>query len=371
MMARAFVQAGHTVHVVGVYPHEDSCPVYEEDQGVQVRRLRTPAFRFGWVIAHYQLFRKIADLSRRGEIDLVEVPDYQGFAAGWPGLPIPVITRLHGSSSYFAVELGQPVKRNQFRLERSSLHRSDFWCSVSRYTAEKTQALFGLNTPPTAILYNPVELPLTTTQKTRSRNQIVFSGTLTERKGVIPLIKAWSRVVESCPAAELHVFGKPGRTNAGQPMQDYLVKLLDEQTARSVYFHGHVSRADVLSAFQTARAAIFPSYAEAFALAPMEAMAAGCPTISSTRSSGPELIDHGRDGLLVDPDQIDQIADSLIGLLSDSTLAETLGEAGRQRVARSFSMDKILAQNQMFYSRCIENFQTHLRDRSNVIQERT
>src|SRR5437016_2345961 len=127
MMARALVRAGHTVRVVGIYPVKDTAPAYEEDQGVRVWRLRNYSFRFGWVASRFRLYRQIASWSRRGEIDLVEVPDYEGFAAGWPVLPVPVMTRLHGSSSYFATELGQPIIRNQFRLERSSLQRSDFW----------------------------------------------------------------------------------------------------------------------------------------------------------------------------------------------------------------------------------------------------
>lgn len=358
------------VRVVGVYPPEDNAPAYEEDQGVQVWRLPNYAFRFGWVASRFQLFRKIAGWSRRSEIDLVEVPDYEGFAAGWPGLPVPVVTRLHGASSYFAAELGLPIKRNQFRLERSSLHRSDFWASVSRYTAEKTQTLFGFNTPPSAILYNPVEQTPERPQTARPANKIVFSGTLTERKGIIPLIKAWSQVIEKCPTAELHVYGKQGRTNAGEPMHDHLSKLLDERTGTTVYFHGHVSRTEVTSALQTARAAVFPSYAEAFALAPMEAMAAGCPTISSSRGSGSELIEDGRDGLLVDPDQIDQIANAIIKLLSDETLASSLGEAGYQRVTRNFSLENILPQNEMFYRRCIESFQMRHSRRSMIAQER-
>ena len=71
--------------------------------------------------------------------------------------------------------------------------------------------------------------------------------------------------------------------------------------APSVRFHGAVPHPVVLSALASARVAVFPSFAEAFGLAPLEAMAHACPTIFSRRGSGPELICDGRDGLLVDP----------------------------------------------------------------------
>ncbi len=372
MMARLLVRAGHQVRVVGIYP-QDQRPdaAYQDDQGVQVYRLPEPGYRFGWVVARYQLFKKIAAWSQRGEIDLVEVPDYEGAATGWPGLPIPVIVRLHGSSSYFAADQGLPVKRIQFWLERATLRRADFWCSVSRYTAEKTQQLFSLRTPPAAILYNPVELPPAVLQQTRSADQILFSGTLTERKGIVSLINAWTQVHHAHPTASLHIYGKARLTADGQPMQAYLLSLLDEAAKRTVIFHSRVPRAEVLNALQTARAAVFPSYSEAFALAPLEAMAAGCPTINSARSSGPELIEHERDGLLVAPDRSDQIADAIIRVLNEDGLAERLGEAGRKRIAQSFSTDTILAQNEAFYRRCLESFRTRTTLRHEAIREQS
>jgi glycosyltransferase involved in cell wall biosynthesis len=140
-------------------------------------------------------------------------------------------------------------------------------------------------------------------------------------------------------------------------MRAHLASLLQGQPGeKRVHFHGHVSRAELMRALGRARAAVFPSYAEAFALAPLEAMAAGCPTIYSTRGSGPELIEDGRDGLLVDPDEPRQIADALVRVLEDDALATTLGAAGRRRVAASFSVEMAVERNAEFYERCIQSF---------------
>ena len=104
-------------------------------------------------------------------------------------LPVPVIARLNGSASYFAAEIGGVVSRRNFWIERASLRRVDFWCSVSRYTGEKTRQLFGLRSGPDAILYNPVESPTDLGPTDLQSRDVVFTGTLTEKKGVIPLFQ--------------------------------------------------------------------------------------------------------------------------------------------------------------------------------------
>jgi len=357
VLARALVQAGHHVRVAGLYAQSYPAPDYEEDQGVRVWRLRYSAHQFGWAPARYNLFRTIARWSRRGEIDLIEVPDWEGLAAGWPRLPVPVIARLHGAMSYFASELGQPVRRAPFWLEQASLRRADFWCSVSRYTAERTQRLFSLRSGPRAILYNPVEVPAGPSAIARSGQQVIFTGTLTAKKGIVSLVKAWPRVVEACEEAELHIFGKDGRTDDGQSMQAFLRAQHNGWVGKSMHFHGHVERAQLTGALLRARLAVFPSYAEAFAIAPLEAMACGCPTIYSQRGSGPELIEDGRDGLLIEPDRPDEIAEAIIRVLTDDNLARQLRAAGRQRVRENFSTPILLARNEAFYRDCLNDFQ--------------
>lgn len=356
VLARALVQAGHQVRVAGLYAQSYPAPDYEEDQGVRVWRLRQSAHRLSWVPARHKLFRTIARWSRHGDIDLVEVPDWEGWAAGWPRLPVPVIARLHGAMSYFACELGQPVRRTPFWLERASLRRAEFWCSVSRYTANKTQRLFGLRSGPRAILYNPVEVPNDLYVNIRSSSHVIFTGTLTAKKGIVSLARAWPRVTEVCKDAELHIYGKDGRTDEEPSMQAFIRSQHNGHVAKSIHFHGHVDRTELFATLQSARVAVFPSYAEAFAIAPLEAMAYGCPTIYSQRGSGPELIEDGRDGLLIDPDHPHEIAEAIIRVLTDDSLAQRLGQAGRERVKQNFSAQVLLAQNEAFYQDCLSDF---------------
>ncbi len=109
-----------------------------------------------------------------------------------------------------------------------------------------------------------------------------------------------------------------------------------------------------MGALSHARVAVYPSFAEAFAIAPLEAMAVGCPTIYSTRGSGPELITAGRDGLLIDPAREDELAAAILRVLDDDGLARSLGEAGHARVRSDFSLEDFVERNVAYYASCIE-----------------
>ena len=157
--------------------------------------------------------------------------------------------------------------------------RSDFWCAVSRHAALVTQEVFNLPNPPDAILPNAVRLPPKPPFAARDPHRVVFTGTLVETKGVVSLVKAWPEVVAQVPGAQLHMFGKDGRMGHEGSMVKYLRDRMDGPTSRSVFFHGHVSQDVIYQNLATARAAVFPSYTEAFGIAPVEAMASGCDHI--------------------------------------------------------------------------------------------
>jgi glycosyltransferase involved in cell wall biosynthesis len=181
----------------------------------------------------------------------------------------------------------------------------------------------------------------------------MFAGTLTAKKGVVPLIDAWNSIGAAFPDVALHLFGKDGVSPAGGSMKEHLLERLAPELRSRVTFHGHVARQRVLGFLEEAAVAVFPSFAEAFPLAPLEAMAAGCPTIASALGSGPELISCGVDGLTVDPNESGQIGRAIALLLQDEAYARALGEGGRVKVVRAFSLEAMTITNLEFFATCI------------------
>ncbi len=354
VLGSAAARAGHEVRVVGVVPPGSTVPPYEERDGVRVWRLvEPPRWRGGWVAGRYALCRQVRRWSQRGEIDLVEVPDWQGWAAGWPALRVPVIARLHGSMSYFAREVDRPVSRMAFRLERASLRRADFISSTSEYTRRRTADLFGLTTA-AVVLLNPVES--IDVRGTPLDGRVVFTGTLTAKKGVLSLMDAWESVAAACPEAELHCYGRDGSAAGSDSMQGAMIARVSPSARARLHFHGHVTRPTVIAALATASVAVFPSYAEAFAMAPLEALAVGCATVSTTRGSGPEQFVHERHGLLVDPADTPRLAAAIVELLRDRPKRERLARAGREWVRERYDLASLLSANLSFYEQCRADF---------------
>jgi glycosyltransferase involved in cell wall biosynthesis len=356
MLARGIRASGHQVRVIGVCHPDYAGRTHEFDDGVEVWRQHEPRVRGGWVAARWRLFSTVSAWCRKGEVDLVELPDWQGIGAGWPALPVPLVLRLHGSETYFAVETGRRPKRLARFLEAMALDRADFVCSVSRYTATRTREIFGLRRDIDAVLLNPIQVPAPAPGAVRTRHEVVFTGTLTAKKGVLSLVEAWPLVRARCPDAHLHLFGRDGVSAGGGSMRAFLEARLPAADRPSVTFHAHTDRETLFAYLRRARVAVFPSYAEAFPIAPLEAMACRCPTIASVRGAGRELLEHGREGLLVEPGDPPVIASAIASVLSNDELAAALGEKGWLRVSAAFSLERLRERNLAFYQDCLDRF---------------
>jgi glycosyltransferase involved in cell wall biosynthesis len=96
---------------------------------------------------------------------------------------------------------------------------------------------------------------------------------------------------------------------------------------------------------------VFPSLYEGFGLPPLEAMACGAPVITSNVSSLPEVV--GDAALLVDPYSSEAIADAIVRVLSDSTLASCLRAKGLAR-AKDFSWERSVARTLEIYREVVQ-----------------
>jgi len=104
-----------------------------------------------------------------------------------------------------------------------------------------------------------------------------------------------------------------------------------------VRFLGWVSRADMPEVLRRADAFVFPSRDEGMPNAVLEAMASGLAVAATAIAGNEELVEDGRTGFLVPPEDVAALAEVLTRLAGDRNLCWRLGRAGREKVVRDYS----------------------------------
>lgn len=167
--------------------------------------------------------------------------------------------------------------------------------------------------------------------------EIVCVAALRELKGHRYLIEACHRLVERGVNFQCHLVGE------GPLRPQIEAQIASLGLEHCVIVHGGLTRPDVMSMLAGSDVAVLTSVRtssgrwEGIPVALMEAMAAGLPVIASDTSGIPELVEDGRTGTLVPPEDVDAIAGALESMAGDPKRAARMGAAGRERVLRDFN----------------------------------
>jgi glycosyltransferase involved in cell wall biosynthesis len=185
------------------------------------------------------------------------------------------------------------------------------------------------------VLYNGVPADLLRLPTARFEEPLVVTaGRISPQKGLDVLAHATALLAKQMPGVRVHVYGgpQPGWEGHYAQLRQQVTDLKLESTFR---LNGFVEE----PARHWASASVYtqPSRREGLPLAVVEAMAIGLPVVATTVGGLPEVVEHGRTGLLVGPDDPEALARALAELLGDPDRARRMGAAGRERVERLYS----------------------------------
>jgi glycosyltransferase involved in cell wall biosynthesis len=161
----------------------------------------------------------------------------------------------------------------------------------------------------------------------KSRINLLFAGRHDRQKGLDILLDAM-RAIEHCPV-HLHVVGAGVLSEARTERGD----------RPNVTFHGWVPRDTVIEFLAETDAVVLPSRWEGLPLAALEAMRMGRAVIASDRSALPEIVQHGRTGLIIDIDSPDRVVETLRSL--DRNSLRDMGRAGRDEFLQRFTAERM------------------------------
>ncbi|MFT7393946.1 MAG: glycogen(starch) synthase [Candidatus Azotimanducaceae bacterium] len=177
-------------------------------------------------------------------------------------------------------------------------------------------------------------------------------GRLVEQKGFHRAIEAMPHVLEARPDTHLRILGEG-------PERARLESLVDELGVRdSVSLPGHVHHSTMVEEFTRAQVVVAPSVHEGLPYALLEAASYGRPIVGTNVGGIRDVVTHGVNGVLVEPDAADHdpsvLADSVLSILNSNELARSYAAAGRRHIERHLSLEKCVERYEHVYRAAVQ-----------------
>ncbi len=324
------------------------------ESGVRIVSISKKVYPFfNWHFERKRIQKIIQNDIHTTKINLIEAPDWTGISA-FMKFSVPLIIRLNGSDGYFCKIENRKQKWKHFFLEKKALKNADAIISVSTYTGKLTKYIFGLRHTIKTI-HNSINIddfkPL---HESVNDNQLLYFGTIIRKKGVLELAKTFNLVVEKKHDAELLLIGKDSNDIFENTSTLSLFnRLLSDKAKNKVQYIKEVPYQDIKKYIARASVIVLPSFAEAFPMTWLEALAMEKALVSSNIGWANELMIDGKTGYTVDPKKHEEFANKIIKLLDSNQLRTEFGKNGREHVAANFSTQIITNKNIEHYKNSI------------------
>jgi glycosyltransferase involved in cell wall biosynthesis len=264
-------------------------------------------------------------------------------------LSIPLVTSVHGADVV-------PNGERQARYSREFtflLSSSNLIVAPSRHFKNDFHRIFPTLEAKTTFIHNGVDLSefewqLPDIDKPAVPYLLCVSA-YKEQKAIDVLIRAVQRVRETHPSVKLVLVG------AGHLREELETLAAGLGLRDQIQFLGRQGRREIIRLLWGCKVFVLPSRFETFGIAVLEAMVCGKPVIATTAGGIPEIVQSGRNGILVRPDDPNALAQAIDKILADEILQSRLGSNGFKTAREQFNF----ARTATAYEAVLRRFQTN------------
>jgi glycosyltransferase involved in cell wall biosynthesis len=238
-------------------------------------------------------------------------------------------------------------------LQKKYAKRVSRFIAVSDLTEKLIRKHLNVEKEKITVIHNGVDTrlfcPPTEAEKDErfSRPTVVFIGRIMAKKGLDVLIKSIPKILQSVPETRFLFVGSGN-------ISFYREMLKKEGISRQNFsFIGHLGYFERPRILQQATVFVNPSFFENCSISILEAMSCNTAVIASEVGGNPEIIDSGRNGILVPPHRSGTLAESIVSLLRNESLNRAIGKEARRTVERSFSSQRCAQETYNVYKQVL------------------
>ena len=264
---------------------------------------------------------------------------------------LPFITTLHGTDITLVGS-----NRSYLPITKYSIEQSDGVTSISRYLLNQTIKEFDIKRA-IEVIPNFVNCDLYTRKPDEAlrakwapggESIVMHLSNFRPVKRVTDAVEIFAQVRAKMPAKLVLIGDGPERGAA-----EYLVR--KKKLQKDVHFLGKQDQ--VYRLLSEADLFLLPSQLESFGLAALEAMACEVPVIATNVGGLPEVIEHGVDGFLVEPQDVATASRFAIDVLSRADRGRELGKLARANAKKKFCANDVIPTYERYYQRILSESQ--------------
>jgi teichuronic acid biosynthesis glycosyltransferase TuaC len=264
-------------------------------------------------------------------------------------LKIPYVVSVHGLDAFSTAQVKGYAGKWCERISRMVYRSARRVICVSGRVRDEVVARAGRECR-TTVVYNGVDPTMfhSSFENPNSEPVILSIGNLIPIKGHRSLLHAIAGLKEKYPTLSCHIIGDG-------PELSRLAALSEQLGISSrVHFLGRQSRRAVAEALQQCTVFALPSRYEGLGCVYLEAMSSEKPVIGCRGQGIEEIIHHGENGCLVEPENVEELSSALSTLLENSTLRQQIGSMARRTVLERLTLSHQADRLTQIYRECLE-----------------